>query len=257
MAFSKKVCEEALVACGRYCCICHKFCGTKIELHHIHQVADGGDDSFDNCIPLCFDCHSDMERIDPNHPKGRHYSENELRLHRDNWYKKCSSSTQACRLPVIKEADIILFNSICSNVFDDKMCYDLTHTDFTSIIPSHIFETLDSFYHSFINNPFCEFIDFEMEECRGRLFAAIDKLVYTIAENTFVKMIGDDRYSVTHLWLLGQGEIPRNNNIDYDEYVRQTASVFEKEANDLRNAAAELLENYRAFVRQGRLLFDK
>ena len=31
-----------------------------MELHHIKQVAYGGEDTFENCIPLCFDCHADM-----------------------------------------------------------------------------------------------------------------------------------------------------------------------------------------------------
>lgn len=37
MGFSDKIQAEALAACERRCCICHKFCGTKMELHHIKQ----------------------------------------------------------------------------------------------------------------------------------------------------------------------------------------------------------------------------
>lgn len=87
MGFSEKVQAEALAACERRCCICHNFCGTKMALHHIVQRADGGDDSFDNCIPLCLNCHEDMVKPDPRHVTGKHYSERELRLHRDNWYE--------------------------------------------------------------------------------------------------------------------------------------------------------------------------
>ena len=74
MSFSETVQNQALIACGRYCCICNKFCGTKIQLHHIVQPHDGGDDSFDNCIPLCLDCHEDMGKADPKHSTGKHYS---------------------------------------------------------------------------------------------------------------------------------------------------------------------------------------
>jgi len=88
MSFSEKVQAEALVACGRCCCICHKFCGTKIALHHIKQKAYGGDDSFENCIPLCLDCHEDMGKADPKHVTGKHYTERELIMHRNNWYKE-------------------------------------------------------------------------------------------------------------------------------------------------------------------------
>jgi len=58
MGFPKDIAEKSLIACARYCCICHKFCSFKIELHHIVQKAKGGDDTFDNCIPLCLDCHA-------------------------------------------------------------------------------------------------------------------------------------------------------------------------------------------------------
>ena len=46
MGFSDTVAARALVASGRCCCICHKFCGTKIELHHIKQRAYEAEDTF-------------------------------------------------------------------------------------------------------------------------------------------------------------------------------------------------------------------
>lgn len=93
MAFPKSVKVAALAACNRHCCICHKFCGLKMELHHIKQEADDGENTFDNCIPLCFDCHADMGGVNPRHPKGNSYSEAELKLHRDNWYKHCAAES--------------------------------------------------------------------------------------------------------------------------------------------------------------------
>lgn len=97
MSFSERVQAEALAACERRCCICHKFCGTKMALHHITQKAYGGDDSFENCIPLCLDCHEDMGKADPNHSTGKHYSERELRLHRDNWYERIKNSRKGVK----------------------------------------------------------------------------------------------------------------------------------------------------------------
>lgn len=86
MSFPEKVKEKALIACGRGCCLCHKIKGLKIELHHIVQKSEGGQDTFDNCIPLCFDCHADMRSYDHNHPKGIKYTKPELRTRRDDWY---------------------------------------------------------------------------------------------------------------------------------------------------------------------------
>jgi hypothetical protein len=86
MPFSPEVAEQLLVKAHRCCCICHKSTGVKMEVHHIVPEADGGDDSFDNGIPLCFDCHSDVEHYNPRHPKGRKFRPSELRKHRDQWF---------------------------------------------------------------------------------------------------------------------------------------------------------------------------
>lgn len=88
MGFNSGAANQVLVDTGRCCAVCHKFCGFKIELHHIKQKADGGEDTYENCIPLCLDCHAEVKAYDPHHPKGRKYSEKELILHRDNWYSK-------------------------------------------------------------------------------------------------------------------------------------------------------------------------
>jgi len=88
LAFSLHVREEAFVSCGRRCCLCHKYCGTKMELHHIIQRADGGADTFENAVPLCFDCHAEVKSFNPHHPKGSPITENELRRDRDSWYAK-------------------------------------------------------------------------------------------------------------------------------------------------------------------------
>lgn len=83
----KKVKEEALVACGRKCCVCHMFCGRNIELHHIEMEAKGGVSTFENCIPLCFNCHAEAGHYNSDHPKGIKYSPAELKKHRNRWYQ--------------------------------------------------------------------------------------------------------------------------------------------------------------------------
>ena len=94
MAFSEEVKIKAMVACGRCCCICHKFCGNNMEVHHIKAQVDGGDNSFENAIPLCFDCHATVRQYDPKHPKGTKFSEKELVQHRDVWYKHIQQVNQ-------------------------------------------------------------------------------------------------------------------------------------------------------------------
>ena len=87
MPFSPEVKAEALIACGRRCCICHKFCGVRVECHHIVPEAKGGANDLANCIPLCLNCHAEVEHYNPQHPKGNKFSPAELKGHRDNWHR--------------------------------------------------------------------------------------------------------------------------------------------------------------------------
>ena len=84
MGFPTDIAEKALLASGRFCCLCHKWCGTKMQTHHIVQ---NGDDSFDNCIPLCLECHAEVGSYNPSHPIGRKFTPGELKGHRDQWYQ--------------------------------------------------------------------------------------------------------------------------------------------------------------------------
>lgn len=86
MAFSQQTAEDLLVKSGRRCALCHEFKGTKMEIHHIEAVKDGGADDPDNLIPLCLDCHADVSSYNEGHPKGRKYRPAELKKHRDQWF---------------------------------------------------------------------------------------------------------------------------------------------------------------------------
>lgn len=86
MSFPADVAERLLVACHRYCCVCHKFTGNKMEIHHIIPRSQGGEDTEENGIPLCFDCHAEVQAYNPNHPKGRRFRPSELRRHKEQWF---------------------------------------------------------------------------------------------------------------------------------------------------------------------------
>ena len=87
MGFSKEIKEKALVASARRCCVCKEFKGRNIEIHHIIPKNQGGEDTFENAIPLCFDCHANAGHYNSKHPKGTKFSPVELKTHRDNWYQ--------------------------------------------------------------------------------------------------------------------------------------------------------------------------
>lgn len=90
MAFPPDVVEKLLVACHRHCCICHKPAGNKMEMHHIIPKSEGGEDTEENGIPLCFDCHAEVGAYNPKHPKGRRFTPSELRQHKEQWFAICT-----------------------------------------------------------------------------------------------------------------------------------------------------------------------
>jgi hypothetical protein len=86
VAFSLSVRQDALVGAARHCCVCHRYKGVKVEVHHIVPQAQGGSDEPDNAIALCFDCHADAGHYNPDHPRGSKLSPEELRQARDLWH---------------------------------------------------------------------------------------------------------------------------------------------------------------------------
>lgn len=129
MGFSSKVKENCLTKAARHCCVCHRYRGLKIEVHHIKPKAEGGEDTEQNAISLCFDCHADAGHYNANHPKGTKFSPSELRKARNNWFKTvqekslCSPSDSSnlelhSRYYVTSELDVVeeILNSCWDNL---------------------------------------------------------------------------------------------------------------------------------------------
>lgn len=87
MGFSAEIKMRARIAAAGRCCLCREYKGRNIEVHHIDPEAEGGSDTFDNAIPLCFDDHAEVGHYNNLHPKGLKYSRKEIRLARDTWYE--------------------------------------------------------------------------------------------------------------------------------------------------------------------------
>lgn len=84
--------ERVLIESKRFCALCEHQKGVKIEIHHIVQKSKGGSDDFENLIPLCFDCHSEVKSYNPEHPKGNKFSEKELRERLLKFYKRVANN---------------------------------------------------------------------------------------------------------------------------------------------------------------------
>ena len=95
MGFNQVDVDNLLVACHRRCCICHRYCGFRMEVDHIVPKAEDGTDEYDNAIAGCFDCHAEIHHYNPDHPKGRRFRPNELKAHRDQWLAFCNANPEA------------------------------------------------------------------------------------------------------------------------------------------------------------------
>lgn len=75
---------KMLLWCARHCCFCGKACTTNIVVHHID--GDSSNNDLDNLIPVCFDCHGELERYNPKHPVGTKYRHLEITTRREQIY---------------------------------------------------------------------------------------------------------------------------------------------------------------------------
>jgi hypothetical protein len=183
MPFPPNVKEDVLVACKRCCSLCHRFCGIKIEVHHIKQEADGGTNTFDNAIALCFDCHADMKSYDFKHPKGNKYTEQELRRHRDEWYE-IAKTMQEPRIP--SPNDIAVYNKLLELLPVNGGVDFVAHNNFAGFsFSNEPIDELFNFDYYCRHNPAFEFLDTELEEKRKLLVQKIDVLTSIISTETF------------------------------------------------------------------------
>ncbi len=180
MPFPQNIKETALVACGRCCCLCHKFCGTKIEVHHIIEESEGGDSSAENAIPLCFDCHADMRSYDYKHPKGNKYSLPELKKHRDNWYQEVEGNIGIANRDTVIETDKQAYQFLIKILPWEGSISFIRRNNFAgfSFDLDHLKDLYEFEYHC--KNPAFEFIDPDMEQLRASLLDSIAEFTMTI-----------------------------------------------------------------------------
>ena len=234
MPFSQGDAERALVACGRHCCLCHKFCGTNIELHHIVAESEGGSDTFNNAIPVCFDCHAEVKHYNPQHPRGRKFTESELRMHRDGWYAKVATSGSTVASVEHTNMDRVLFSKIRELLPSDSDTISfLKDTDLEGSFELELLKGLHRFVW-YWNNPEFEFMDAELESRLANLFEAAHDFLESVALNTF---------PCTGL--------PRRNEIP-PEWRDTQPSRFNDARQTLNDLATDVYNKYEDLIRAGR-----
>ncbi len=235
MGWSREVKETVLVKCGRHCCICHKFCGLKMELHHIKLKSEGGMEDEDNCIPLCFDCHADQSSYDKKHPKGTKYSEKELKMHRDKWYGLAEQNLGTGTNDHL-EQDRATFNDIINFLPNNPAIDYLRVVDMGGWKIN--MDKLASLYvltHEMNLKPWIEFFDSDIESLKLSLKKSIEEFESFFAVKTFpVKEMHGN-----HNW------IPRSTDYYKDEEYRTTCEKLNKLAD-------VIVHNYDEFIRLSR-----
>lgn len=76
-----------MIDSGRRCCVCKRYKGVGVEIHHIIPKAKGGENTYENGIVLCFDCHCAAGHYNSDHPRGTKFSPQELRGHKKQWFE--------------------------------------------------------------------------------------------------------------------------------------------------------------------------
>ena len=241
MGFSKKVADQALAACGRSCCICHVFCGTKMELHHIQPQSEGGNDDYENCIPLCFNCHADMGK--PSHYKGHGYSATELKMHRDRWYARKAEALQTTEC--VCKADKQQFEAICA-IFSQAEYILKEHHMAASFRQDEIKDLLR--YADCSDDPFAMFIDADLEMLRSQLLTQLKTCVAIFRKNLFWNEGPFQDLCVSHMWLY--------NHRKLEDVTPDMLQEFEEEYLQLTNAASATWDAYVLFVQQIRFRID-
>lgn len=84
--FPQKEAIQRLLWCNRHCCLCDKACGVDIELAHIDN--DPSNNSIDNAIPVCYDCHAKLGAYNDRHPRGNKFKIDEITQRREFIYEK-------------------------------------------------------------------------------------------------------------------------------------------------------------------------
>lgn len=165
MSWSQAIKDQCMIACGRSCCICHKPCGIKIEIHHIDLQAAGGANTFENAIPVCFDCHAEIGHYNNSHPKGTKYSSNELKIHRDNWYEKVKGTGATTVQKSIPSVDTRIFSDIHNGFVN--LYLHFSESDVWPTVSYGLMQDLNHLSHKLrANAPDLQFTDSNLEQLK-------------------------------------------------------------------------------------------
>jgi hypothetical protein len=245
MPFSPDVKTDLLVKSRRSCCICHRFRGTNIEIHHIKLQAEGGSDDAANGIPLCFDCHAEVEHYNPQHPKGNKYSQNELTKHKENWFEKVNATGVSISIPEHAVIDRRIAGEIHTQITREVASHMPVKSSYAFLrghslwnwFDGNLLLPLDLLLYQF-SLPDMEFIDADLESLRAKFAADLYKALDAMSRIIFPH---DRREG----WYTTGGELAIMSSPREDE-IREAI----KDVDALNSKAAKSYEALYNLVRQ-------
>lgn len=139
MGFSPEVKKDALLRSARHCCVCRLPKVRNLEVHHIVPEADGGPQTIENAVVLCFDCHADAGHYNIRQPRGNKFHPGELRRSRDKWLEMVEENS----LATVEDPSLACQYLVVSN---KNMCADLLSSNAESlpIAPNTLFYPIRS-----------------------------------------------------------------------------------------------------------------
>lgn len=197
--------------------------------------ADDGEDTFENCIPLCLDCHAEVGAYDPKHPKGRRFTPSELKMHRNRWYEKVKNTGIVYLSDDYLKVDHRLFQKIREMLPGDTIIKFLREHDYGGSFPRIYHVPLYDFIE-WSELPETEFFNATLEAMRAELESSIRQFLKACSGRIF-RHHNSDWLSIPSEWL---------------EKDKKTQQRFWDAQKTLNKLAANICEQYDKFISQGR-----
>ena len=215
--------------------------------------ADGGEDTYENCIPLCFDCHAEVRAYDPKHPKGRRFTASELRGHRDRWYEKVRNSQGIVTAPDYLEIDQELFARIREILPSTGVIALLRRQDYFGTFRLEDHGPLHEFV-IYCETPEFEFLDADLESLRGELEGHIIKFLSLIGQYTFPLRTNPEfnRIAILDSQLIQDIAYKARDEEHFKELVEKHEEHINRVGRELNSLADEICRTYDELVRLGR-----
>ena len=226
-----------------------------MELHHIEQRADDGEGTYDNCIPLCFDCHADVNSYNDRHPKGKKYTASELKGHRNKWYEKVRNGHSSIANSDHLELDRKLFLRI-RNILSSGSISSIRNHDYGGSFDTERHKELFELLY-LCELPECEFLDPDIEGLRAKLKEDIEKFTRSIGQNTFPlpgniswnRIPRDPRQEFeTIAWFKSKAK----SDEEFDNLIEEQLDHISKIHRELNVLSQQMCHSYDEFIRLGR-----